>query len=75
MDSEHISRLDEVKALMKTHGITIDQLVPKRGAPKGIKIAIKYKDQSGNTWSGRGLIPVWMRQALATGATKDSFRI
>lgn len=72
---EHASHIAEVKALMKSTGVKFKDLKPKRGAPKGIKIAIKYKDQSGNTWSGRGLTPVWMRQALATGATKDSFRI
>lgn len=33
--------------------------------------AIKYKDAAGNTWSGRGPKPAWLRDALATGKTLE----
>lgn len=39
------------------------------------KRPVKYRDESGNTWSGRGLQPNWLKQALAKGSTLESFRV
>jgi len=49
-----------------------------RGAKRagsGSKVAPKYRDSSGNTWTGRGKMPRWLAQAVASGASADSFRI
>ena len=35
---------------------------------KGRKVAVKYRDRSGNTWAGRGAQPVWLREKLKAGA-------
>lgn len=43
----------------------------KAGAPK----AAKFRDEAGNTWSGRGPRPGWLRNALASGAALESFAI
>lgn len=32
-----------------------------------------YKDENGNTWSGMGPRPRWLREALSAGATLDQF--
>jgi hypothetical protein len=29
---------------------------------EGRKVSIKYDDRSGNTWAGRGAMPVWLRE-------------
>jgi DNA-binding protein H-NS len=29
---------------------------------KGRKVAIKYRDKSGNTWAGRGAQPIWLQR-------------
>ncbi|WP_310733677.1 H-NS family nucleoid-associated regulatory protein [Aquincola tertiaricarbonis] len=39
------------------------------------KPPVKYRDESGNTWSGRGLQPRWLKQALANGSALESFRV
>ncbi|MBI5721411.1 MAG: H-NS histone family protein [Burkholderiales bacterium] len=39
------------------------------------KVAVKYRDKSGNTWAGRGLQPRWLREAIAAGAKMESFRV
>jgi DNA-binding protein H-NS len=39
------------------------------------KVAPKYRDGSGHTWSGRGKKPGWITQAIAGGATLEQFRI
>jgi DNA-binding protein H-NS len=53
----------------------------RRGRPakasklRGRKVAPKYRDRSGNTWSGRGAEPRWMRDAIKGGARRDDFLI
>lgn len=53
----------------KTEGTRVD-------APKVTKKAVvKYRDGSGNTWSGRGLKPKWLTSALAGGAQLSEFEV
>ena len=48
----------------------------KRGSSlKGKKAAVKYRDRSGNHWSGRGATPRWMVAAMKAGAKRDDFLV
>jgi DNA-binding protein H-NS len=50
----------------------------KAGAKRanaGIKVAPKYRDDAGNTWSGRGKQPKWVVAALASGRSLESLLI
>lgn len=38
-------------------------------------VPIKYRDSSGNTWTGRGLKPRWLTAALATGKSLEDFAV
>ncbi len=40
---------------------------------KGQKLPPKYGDKAGNTWTGRGLQPRWLRDALRKGGKLESF--
>jgi DNA-binding protein H-NS len=40
---------------------------------KGRKVAVKFRDRSGNTWAGRGAQPVWLREKLKAGAKLEDF--
>jgi DNA-binding protein H-NS len=45
-------------------------------AMKGVKVKPKYRDaRTGDTWSGRGVHPRWLRAALKSGRKLDSFLI
>ena len=45
-------------------------------ARAGGKVAAKYRDpETGESWSGRGLKPKWLVQALEDGKTLDDFLI
>src|SRR5262245_30886108 len=47
-----------------------------RGSPmRGRKVAIKYRDDAGNTWAGRGAQPVWLRERLKGGAKLEDFAV
>jgi DNA-binding protein H-NS len=41
----------------------------------GRKVAIKYRDDKGNTWTGRGKTPRWLVAAEKSGKHRDQFKI
>lgn len=70
-----------IRALMAEHGLTAADLDAKEPAarkaakPTG-KVAPKYRDPAtGATWTGRGLKPKWMAEAVANGKQVTDFAI
>ena len=48
----------------------------KMTGDKRAAVAPKYRDSdTGQTWTGRGKAPTWMAVKLASGATKEQFKI
>ena len=80
-DAQKAERADavaRVRALMAEHGLTLADLSARTAAPKktGAKVAPKYRDAAtGNTWSGRGLQPKWLKEALASGKKISDFAL
>lgn len=70
-----------VKALMSEFGLTAADLSgrsPGKGgsAAKGSKVAAKYRNKAtGESWSGRGLQPKWLKAALASGRKLEDFAV
>jgi DNA-binding protein H-NS len=63
---EQLSRLsDEASGYKRSRGSSL----------RGRKVAIKYRDKSGNTWAGRGAQPVWLREKLKAGAKLEDFAV
>ena len=76
--SERAAAVAQVRALMAEHGLTLADLSGKSSAAKrsGAKVAPKYRDTAtGDTWSGRGLQPKWLKAALASGKKIGDFTI
>ena len=76
--SERADAVAKMRTLMAEYGLTLADLAPKAAAGKrsGAKVAPKYRDSAtGDTWSGRGLQPTWLRQALASGKDISEFAI
>ncbi|MBL0419940.1 H-NS histone family protein [Ramlibacter sp. AW1] len=46
-----------------------------RRAAAGADGAPKYRDPSGQVWSGRGPRPRWLREALESGRSLEEFRV
>jgi DNA-binding protein H-NS len=46
-----------------------------RRSLKGMKVAPKYRDSSGNTWAGRGATPRWLKAAIKEGKKLEDFAI
>lgn len=82
---ERSAAIAQVKALMAQHGLTLADLGSSRAAPtapaqakarSGGKVPAKYRDPAtGQTWSGRGLHPKWLKAALARGAKLTDFAL
>jgi DNA-binding protein H-NS len=65
---------------MSEYGLTAADLSSRApAAPKAAgtrKVAVKYRDAAtGNTWTGRGLQPKWLKSALADGKALADFEV
>jgi DNA-binding protein H-NS len=70
--------ISEIKALMADYGLTAMDLAgtPRARAEPRQPVAAKYRDQStGETWSGRGLQPKWLKAKIAAGAKLEDFKV
>lgn len=79
--AERVKAMQQIHTLMSDFGITVSDLTA-RTAPKGKratttkKAAVKYRDPAtGDSWSGRGLQPRWLKAALAQGARLGDFAV
>ncbi len=76
--------IGQIRELMAAHGLVVSDLSARAAgtvaAPKrtnaGKKVAAKYRHpKSGETWSGRGLQPKWLRAELAAGKKLADFTV
>ena len=77
-NSERAAVREEIISIAKEHGFDIHELFGRKGNGKGArgKMAVKYRDNAGNTWTGRGRTPRWIVAAIKGGkAKKDDFLI
>ena len=77
---ERADAIAKVRALMTEHGLTVADLTAKSTGTRaasggeGRKVAAKYRDPaSGQTWTGRGLKPKWITNALESGRQLSEF--
>jgi DNA-binding protein H-NS len=78
--AERGAAIAQIKALMAEHGLTAADLSGRASATRksggGGKVAAKYRNKAtGETWSGRGLQPRWLKAALATGKKLADFAV
>jgi len=71
--------ISRIKVAIAHYDLTAEQLGYSTSRRKGLKAgtsatsasAARYADGQGNTWSGRGPRPGWLREALAAGSTLE----
>lgn len=80
--AERQSAIDKVRTLMAEFGLTMEDLqggrpstTGKKKAEGGRKAPVKYRDGAGNSWTGRGLQPRWLKEALASGKQLSDFAV
>jgi DNA-binding protein H-NS len=65
--------IHQIKALMHEYGIAVDDLkttTKKKEKKPKLKSNVQFQDAHGNTWSGRGRMPDWLK-----GKDKENFRV
>ena len=75
---ERQNTINKIKVLMAEYGLTIADLTARQAnkARVGAKVAAKYRNKaSGESWSGRGLQPRWLKAALAGGKKLTDFSV
>ena len=75
--AERTELREKLTEMAKKAGFDIHDLFGRggRGGKRGGKVAVKYRDAAGNTWTGRGRMPRWMVAATKNGKKKDDFLI
>lgn len=64
--------VQQVRDFMVVMGVTVDDLTSgRRGSAK----PAKYRNEAGQTWTGIGQRPRWLRAALLAGATLEQFSV
>jgi DNA-binding protein H-NS len=76
--------LKAVSAAIAKHGLSLSDVQRafsmtkggrKRSPVAGRTVPVKYKDDKGNTWTGRGRTPLWLVAAEKAGKKRQSFLI
>lgn len=67
---------EAIRQQMTALGLTMADIAPARtGGYVASKRAVKYRDALGNTWTGVGQRPRWLRAAMMAGNGLESFRV
>lgn len=81
--AERANVIASIRKMLADNGLTVEDLGLKSavkvsrntGDLSGRKVAPKYSDGAGHTWTGRGLQPHWIKAALAGGKKLEDFLI
>lgn len=84
--SETAAVIADIKDKMAQYGLTARDLGLSSGASStstsrkkrtdaGSPLPAKYKDGNGNSWSGRGIKPKWLQEAIAKGKKIEQFAV
>lgn len=84
LERKAAKRLRAVAAVISKHGLSLSEVQrafgmskggSKRRTSGGRPVAVKYKDEKGNTWTGRGRSPLWLVAAEKAGKKRESFLV
>ncbi|MBS7824870.1 H-NS histone family protein [Wohlfahrtiimonas chitiniclastica] len=68
----------KIENLLQESGLSLDDVYTEKDmGVRSNKVPMKYRHPADPLiqWSGRGKMPIWMRDLIEQGATKDDFLI
>jgi DNA-binding protein H-NS len=80
-DDAKVETLQKLKALAVAEGFSLDELVGKgpggrrQRSDKGVKLRPKYQGPNGETYTGRGPTPKWLRTLERKGEKREKFLV
>jgi len=60
---------------MQEFGISIDDLAAAIASDVAEQKEARYRSATGNTWSGEGEMPQWLKQAISAGQSLEHFQL
>jgi len=84
IEAQADKRITELVALIKRHSLSLGDWRravsltkgrKKSGPRKGRRVPVKYADDKGNKWTGRGRPPLWLVAAEKAGKKRESFLV
>lgn len=73
IEAHRRNAVQQVRDYMTVLGVAIEDL--QRGQHVGAKRPVKYRDEAGNTWTGVGQRPRWLRARILAGASLEDFGV
>jgi DNA-binding protein H-NS len=68
--------LEEMKGKLSALGLTLNDVVTTRRTRKSKQdLRVKYRSPDGETWSGRGHAPLWLRQLELQGHNREEYAV
>jgi DNA-binding protein H-NS len=68
--------LEEMKGKLSALGLSLNDVIPSRRTRKSKPaVSVKYRSPDGETWSGRGHAPLWLRQLELQGRKREEFSV
>ena len=76
MEEAEAALLTELEEKAALSGINLRTFARRlRQQVRGQPLRPKYQSPTGETWSGRGIVPTWLKNEEAQGRTRDQFLI
>ena len=81
LEEKKDARRQELLAELEALGGVPEPVKRTRSAPAAetgstrAKPPVKYRDDSGNSWTGRGATPRWLREYEEQGKSRDDFKV
>ena len=77
---EQASVIADIREKIEQYGLTAEDLgFGAKGAvaskKAGRKVPVRYRDNNGNTWTGRGKRPGWLVKELSSGRKMEDFLV
>ncbi len=83
-NQERAEAVATIRQLMSDHDLSVEDITAARNGSRGVasadgrraKVAAKYRNPAtGESWTGRGLQPKWLKAALGEGKQLSDFVI
>lgn len=76
LEAENIRQ--KIENLLQESGLSLDDVYTEKDiGVRSNKVPMKYRHPTDTTieWSGRGKMPIWMRELIEAGADREDFLI
>jgi len=67
--------LEEMKGKLSELGLSLNDVMPTKRTRKSKPVSVKYRSPDGETWSGRGHAPLWLRQLELQGHNREEYAV